>query len=66
MKNNVFTQIQPDRLIRLPDVLAIYPVSRSSWYAGIKNGIYPEPEKIGKRSSAWRISAILRLIEQGI
>ncbi|MHB0990301.1 MAG: helix-turn-helix transcriptional regulator [Burkholderiales bacterium] len=66
MRNFVITQPQVDRLIRLPDVLAMYPVSRSSWYAGIKNGIYPEPEKIGKRSSAWRVSAILRLIEQGI
>lgn len=50
-------------LIKLPDVLQLYPVSRASWYAGIKLGRYPPPIKIGPRSSAWRLSDINKLIE---
>ena len=50
-------------LIKLPDVLQLYPVSRSSWYEGIKLGKYPPPIKIGPRSSAWRLSDINKLIE---
>jgi prophage regulatory protein len=50
-------------LIKLPDVLLLYPVSRSSWYQGIKAGKYPPPVKIGPRSSAWRLSDINKLIE---
>lgn len=50
-------------LIKLPDVLLLYPVSRSSWYQGIKAGKYPPPVKIGHRSSAWRLSDINKLIE---
>ena len=50
-------------LIKLPDVLQLYPVSRASWYAGIKLGKYPPPIKIGPRSSAWRLSDINKLIE---
>ncbi len=51
------------RLIRLPEVLQLYPVSRSSWYLGIKTGKYPKPVKLGERSSAWRESDIKRLID---
>jgi len=50
-------------LIKLPDVLQLYPVSRASWYNGIKLGKYPPPIKIGPRSSAWRLSDINKLIE---
>ncbi len=50
-------------LIKLPDVLQLYPVSRSTWYQGIKLGKYPPPIKIGPRSSAWRLSDINKLIE---
>ena len=51
-------------LIKLPDVLQLYPVSRSSWYEGIKLGKYPPPIKIGPRSSAWRLSDINKLIDE--
>lgn len=49
-------------LLRLPDVLAVFPVSRSTWYQGIKEGRYPLPVKIGSRASAWRVSDIEQLI----
>lgn len=51
-------------LLRLPAVQAIIPVSRSTWYAGIKEGIYPAPIKISARASAWRLADIQNLVEQ--
>lgn len=53
---------QEDRLLRLGEVLARFPVSRSAWYQGIKDGIYPQQVKLGPRSSAWRASDINTLI----
>lgn len=53
----------PDALLRLKDVLRLFPVSRSTWYAGIKSGIYPEQLKLGARSAAWRYSDIRQLVE---
>lgn len=53
---------QEDRLLRLGEVLARFPVSRSAWYQGIKDGIYPQQVKLGPRSSAWRASDINALI----
>ena len=55
----------PDQgFVRLPQVLAMIPVSRSSWYAGIKSGRFPKPVALGPRTSAWKISDIKALIEQ--
>jgi prophage regulatory protein len=59
MKNLIYTQT----LLRLPQVLSRFPISRSGWYAGVKAGKYPAPIKLGARTSAWRESDIDRLIE---
>jgi predicted DNA-binding transcriptional regulator AlpA len=47
---------------RLPQVLATYPVSKSTWWAGVKSGRYPKPVKLGPRTTAWRVSDIRALI----
>jgi predicted DNA-binding transcriptional regulator AlpA len=44
---------RPGRRLRLRQVLDLFPVSRSTWYAGIKDGIYPQGERISARSVAW-------------
>ncbi|MBQ15456.1 MAG: hypothetical protein CMQ17_13785 [Gammaproteobacteria bacterium] len=54
----------PESLLRLPQVLKRYPVSKSTWWSGIKTGKFPKPVKIGGRCSAWRSSDIDRLIEE--
>jgi prophage regulatory protein len=50
--------------IRLPVVLSVIPISKSSLYAGIKKGIYPAPVKLSERTSAWRVEDIRSLIEK--
>lgn len=42
------------------------PISASSWWSGVKKGIYPQPIKLGKRITAWRASDIRALIERGV
>lgn len=49
-------------LLRLDEVLRRYPVSRTSWYDGIKLGMYPSPVRLGKRTVAWRECDIDALI----
>jgi prophage regulatory protein len=51
-----------EAMLRLPQVLALFPVSRASWYAGVKDRRYPAPVKLGSRSVAWRRSDVERLI----
>jgi predicted DNA-binding transcriptional regulator AlpA len=43
---------------------AIIPISKSSWWAGVKEGRFPQPVKLGKRTTVWRISDIRLLIEK--
>jgi predicted DNA-binding transcriptional regulator AlpA len=47
-----------------PPIPAIIPVSKSTWWAGVKSGRYPQPVKLSERCTAWRIEDILTLIEQ--
>jgi predicted DNA-binding transcriptional regulator AlpA len=47
-----------------PPVPAIIPVSRSTWWAGIKSGIYPTPVKFSSRCTAWRLEDIISLVER--
>ena len=57
----VFDSLPHGAFVRLPVVLAVLGISRSTFYAGIQSGIYPRPVKVGTRASAWRKSEILDL-----
>lgn len=47
-----------------PPIPPIIPVSRSTWLKGVKKGRYPQPVKLGPRTTAWRVEDIRALIEQ--
>ena len=47
-----------------PPIPAIIPVSKSTWWAGVKTGRYPRPVKISERSTAWRAEDIRAFIER--
>jgi prophage regulatory protein len=55
-------------LVRLSLILAPrgpIPVSRSTWWAGVKSGRFPQPLKLGSRITAWRAEDIQRLVDSG-
>lgn len=58
------TVTSQDALLRLPQVLALIPVSRSTWWAGCKSGRFPKPVKLGPRTTVWRASDIHALLER--
>lgn len=47
-----------------PPIPAVIPVSKSTWWAGVKAGRYPKPVKLGPRITAWRVEDIRALIDQ--
>ena len=47
-----------------PPIPAIIPVSKSTWWAGVKSGRYPQPFKLSERCTAWRVEDIRALIRQ--
>ena len=46
----------------LPSILAVFPISKTGWYDGVKSGKYPQPVRLGPRKVAWRVSDIRELI----
>ena len=59
-----------DRLIRVKDIVGCkksgtrgyLPISKSAWWAGVAEGKYPSPIKLGPRTTCWRESEILSII----
>jgi predicted DNA-binding transcriptional regulator AlpA len=51
----------PD-LLRLAMVLQLLPIGRSTFLAGVKQGIYPAPRYLG-HTPVWRREDIQRLID---
>lgn len=48
----------------VPPILAVIPVSKSTWWAGVKSGRYPQPVRtLGERITAWRAEDIRTLIK---
>ena len=48
--------------VRLPTILKVFPVSKSTWWAGVKDGRFPKPVKLSDRITAWRAEDIQALI----
>lgn len=49
-----------------PPKPGVLPISRSTWWAGVKAGRFPQPVKLGPRITAWKTSEIRALIDSGI
>lgn len=49
--------------LRLPQILELIPISKSTWWLGVQTGRFPKPTKLGRKISAWRVEDIKSLIE---
>ena len=47
-----------------PESAPIIPVSKSTWWQGVKEGRYPAAVKLSARTTAWRVEDIRNLIER--
>lgn len=56
------TPIQPDRLLRLPDLKPITGMGRTLTYDEIRRGRFPRPVKVG-RLSAWSEAEVCAWVE---
>lgn len=60
MDNNTLSK---SALLRLPAVLQLIPVSKSTWWAWVAANKAPAPVRLGERCTAWRLSDIQAFIE---
>lgn len=57
-------EYQNDRLLRLKQVLEYVPVSKSTWWVWCASGKAPQSIKLGERTTCWRLSDVMAMIEQ--
>ncbi|MBS0499422.1 MAG: AlpA family phage regulatory protein [Burkholderiaceae bacterium] len=50
--------------LRLPQILSLIPISRSAWWAGVREGKFPKGVKLGSKTTVWRAEDIRALIDQ--
>ncbi|MCR9149820.1 MAG: AlpA family phage regulatory protein [Rhodobacteraceae bacterium] len=53
-------------LVRLSSILAPdgpIPVSKSTWWQGVRDGRFPKPLKLGPRTTVWKAEDIRALFE---
>lgn len=61
-----------DKLLRIKDIVGdksqgvsgIISISKSSWWAGVADGRFPQPIKLGPKTTCWRESDVLALINR--
>jgi prophage regulatory protein len=55
--------VDPRALLRLKQVLRLCPIGASTWWEGVRSGRFPKPVKLGPKTTAWRASDVLALID---
>lgn len=59
---NQYLELPKEGFVRLPQILAVIPISKSQFWLGVKNGRFPSPIKLGAKTTAWRVEDIRALI----
>lgn len=65
-------QLPANGLMRLSQIIGdakkglspVIPVSKSTWWQGVKDGRFPKPVKFGNRVTCWRAEDIRALISR--
>lgn len=56
--------LPPTGFARLPQILAVIPIGKSTWWAGVKSGKYPQPFRLGPNTTVWKVEDIYALIKE--
>ena len=54
-----------DRLLRLRQVLELVPVSKSTLWNWTRQGKFPAPVRLSRRTTCWKLSDVEKFIEKG-
>ncbi len=63
MNNPNFPQTGFVRLSQILTPNGPIPISKSAWWQGVKDGRFPQPQKLGPRTTVWLVQDIRALFE---
>ena len=55
-------ELPTEGFVRLPVVLRVMGISKTSWWEGIKKGKFPKPAKFAARTAGWHVDDLRALI----
>jgi len=55
-------RLPPIGFLRLAQILELIPVSSTTWWDGVKEKRFPQPIKLGPRTTVWRVEDIRAFI----
>ncbi len=64
MNNEICHALPAEGFVRLPVVIKILGIGKTTWWSGIRKGRFPKAVKLGPRTSAWRVEDIRALISK--
>ena len=60
----IITPLPQEGFVRLPQVLHVLGIGKTTFWEGIKTGRFPAPLKLGPRTSVWKVEDIRNLISR--
>lgn len=64
MNNSVLIELSQSSYLRLPEVLRLIPIGRSTWWLWVATGKAPKGIKLGAKTTAWKLSDIQKLLDE--
>ncbi len=63
MKQKSTSDLHTEGYVRIAQILKVIPIGRSTWWQGVKDGRFPQPVKIGPRTTVWNVEDIRAVLE---
>ncbi len=57
-----FNQLPKEGFARLPQVLHVLGIGKTKFWEGVKSGDFPQPVKLGPKTTVWRVDDIRAFI----
>ena len=64
MDTKNLSELPNEGFVRLPVVLRVLDIGKTTWWCGVREGKFPKPIKIGTRTARWNVKNIRALIEK--
>lgn len=64
MSAQLHTTLPQTGFVRLPQILSVIPVGRSTWWLWVKQKKAPAPLKLGPHTTAWKVEDVRALIQK--
>jgi prophage regulatory protein len=65
-RSGLSENLHPEQRLRMAQVQALTGLGKSKIYADIKLGLFPAPERSGKKCSRWRAASVLAFLNSKV